>query len=39
LRAMQPVPPSYQVEDIKRDIYYYEDIAEAEDITLLEAAE
>ena len=26
LRAMQPVPPTYKVEDIKRDIYYYEDI-------------
>jgi len=26
LRAMQPVPPSYRIEDIKRDIYYCEDM-------------
>lgn len=26
LRAMQPVPPTHKVEDIKRDIYYFEDI-------------
>ena len=41
LRAMQPVPPTYQVEDIKRDIYYYEDMQNpAENIAeLLDAAE
>lgn len=27
LRAMQPVPSTYKIEDIKRDIYYFEDMA------------
>ena len=39
LRAMQPVPPSYQVEDIQRDIYYCEDMGGVETVNLLEAAE
>jgi len=29
LRAMQPVPSTYKVKDIKRDIYYLEDIEAA----------
>lgn len=28
LRAMQPVPKAHSVEDIKRDIYYYEDMTQ-----------
>jgi len=39
LRAMQPVPPSYICKDIRRDIYYREDIDTMASETLLEAAE
>jgi hypothetical protein len=36
---MQPVPPSYQIEDIKRDIYYCEDMEDAAEVEILHAAE
>ena len=39
LRAMQPVPPSYLCKDIRRDIYYREDIQDVAFNALLEAAE
>lgn len=40
LRAMQPVPPTYKIEDIKRDIYYYEDMGQAgeQDMSVIAAA-
>lgn len=34
LRAMQPVPQAYVCKDIRRDIYYREDLSPAEDIAL-----
>lgn len=39
LRAMQPVPESYKIEDIKRDIYYLEDMDSPAEPGLLQAAE
>jgi len=39
LRAMQPVPRDYVCKDIRRDIYYREDIANADAFAVMEAAE
>lgn len=39
LRAMQPVPQSYHCKDIRRDIYYREDMESAAEVTILQAAE
>jgi len=39
LRAMQPVPKNYHCKDIRRDIYYREDIEIAAQKTVLQAAE
>jgi len=39
LRAMQPVPSDYVCKDIRRDIYYREDMTEGKSAILMEAAE
>lgn len=38
LRAMQPVPSSYHCKDIRRDIYYREDIEDAAQVKILLAS-
>jgi len=37
LRAMHPVPARYNCVDIKRDIYYFEDLETAENVNLMAA--